>query len=65
MVVAPWNMARAEEFFRSMGIKFVMGSWYLGFFVGDRAAENSWLAEKVQRWTELVKTLSGVARKHP
>ena len=37
----------------------------LGVFVVNRAAEDIWLAKKVQGWTELVKTLSGVSRKHP
>ena len=48
-----------------MGIKVVTGSCYLGVFVGDRAAEDSWLAAKVQGWTKTVKTLSAVAHKHP
>ena len=48
MVVAPQNVARAEEFFRGRGMKIVTGSRYLGDFIGDRAAEDSWLAEKVQ-----------------
>ena len=46
-------------------MKIVTGSQYLGGFVGDRAAKDSWLAEKVHGWTESVKTLSGVTRKHP
>ena len=48
-----------------MGMKIVTGIRYLGGFVGDRSAEDSWLEEKVQGWTELVKTLEEVARKHP
>ena len=57
-------MARAEEFFRGMGINIVTGSCYLKGFVGNRVAEDSWLEAKVQGWMELVITLSGVARKH-
>ena len=64
-VVSPQNLAREQYFFLGVGIKIVTGSQYLGGFVGDRAAEDSWLAEKFQGWTELVKTLSGVVRKHP
>ena len=48
-----------------MGMNIVAGGRYLGGFVGNRAAEDSWLAEKVQGWTESVKTFPGVARKHP
>ena len=58
-------MAREEELFLGMGIKVVTGSCYLGGFVGDRAAEEIWIEEKVQGWTESVKTQSGVARNHP
>ena len=58
------NVARAEEFFCGRGVKIVTGSWYLGVFIGYRATENSWLAEKVQGCTESVKTLMGVACKH-
>ena len=47
LVMAPQTVARAEKFFRGMGVKIVTGSWYLGIFVIDRAAEDSWLAEKV------------------
>ena len=61
----PRNVARAEEFFRGMGVKIVTGSRYLGVFVGDRAAEDSWMAEKVMGWAESAKTLTGAVLKHP
>ena len=48
-----------------MVINIFTGSWYLGGFVSDRAADDSCQADKVQGWTESVKTLSGVACKHP
>ena len=47
-----------------MGIKVSTGIQYLGGFIGNREAKDSWLAEKVQGWKDLVKTLSGFARKH-
>ena len=65
LVGAPRIIARAEEFFRGMGIKIVTGSWYLGSFIRDRAANEIWLVEKVHGWTESVKTLPGISRKHP
>ena len=49
--------ARAEEFLRGMEIKVVTGSQYLWGFINKRAAKDSWLAEKLQGWRELVKTL--------
>ena len=64
MVVALRNLDRTEEFFRGMGLKVVTGSQYLGGFIGDGAAENSWLARKVDGWGESVGTLAGVSRKH-
>ena len=47
-----------------MGVKIVTGSQYLGDFVVD-GAEESWTNEKVKECEESVKTLAGVARKHP
>ena len=44
LVVAPGNVARAEEFFWGWGIKVVMGHRYLGGYIGDREAEGRWLA---------------------
>ena len=62
--MALWNIARVEDFFYGMGMNVVTGSRYFGVFVGNREAEGSWLAEKVQGWAESVKNLSGVACKH-
>ena len=50
LVVALWNLARTEYFFCGMVMNIVTGSRYLGDFVGYRAAEDSWLTEKVQGW---------------
>ena len=65
LVVAPENVARAEEHFRGLGIRVVTGHRYLGGFIGDAEAEQEWLREKVQGWTESVNVLAGVAHKHP
>ena len=65
LVVAPRNLARAEDFFCSMGIKVVTGSCYLGVFFDNREAKDRWLAENVQGWTDSVKMMSWVAHKHP
>ena len=64
-VVAERNVPRAKEYFRGMGIQVVTGSIYLGGFVGEREAEAIWINEKVDGWAESVRTLAGVARKHP
>ena len=52
LVVSLWNVERAEEFFRAMGIKFVTGSRYPGGFFGDREDEDSWLSKNIQGWAE-------------
>ena len=65
LVVAPRNVAIAKEFFRGVGLKVVTGSRYLGNFIDDQEEEITWLVRKVQGWTDLVRTLLGVAQKHP
>ena len=54
LVVAPGNVARAEEHFRGLGIRVVTGHRYLGGYIGDKEAEERWLAEKIKGWTESV-----------
>ena len=50
LVVALRNVPRAEEFFRGMEVEIATWSRYPGVFVGDGAAEDSWIAERVQGW---------------
>ena len=59
-VVAPRNVARAEDFFHGTGIKVVTGNIFLGGFIGESEAEKRWLAGKVTVWAESVETLEGV-----
>ena len=65
LVVAPGNVAWAEEHFRGLGIWVVTGHRYLGGFIGDAYAEREWLRDKIRGWTESLKLLAGVAYKHP
>ena len=51
LVVAPGNVARAEEKFRGLGIRVVVGHRYLGGYIGDRGAERSWLKANIKGWT--------------
>ena len=48
-----------------MGIQVITGSRYLGGFIGERETEYKWIQEKVEGWADSVRTLDGVARKHP
>ena len=43
----------------------VMGSRYLGGYIGERKTEGQWVQEKVEGWADSVRTLTGMARKHP
>ena len=63
--MAPENVAWAEEHFRGMGIRVVMGHRYLGGYIKDREAEGSWLAAKIKGWTESVAILARVSRNQP
>ena len=65
LVVAPGNLVWAEEDFRELGIKLVMGRRYLEGYIGDKEAEGMWLVEKIKGWTESVEILAGVYYKHP
>ena len=60
LVMTPGNVARAEEYFRGMGIRFVTGHRYLGGFLGDGSSEKEWLGTKVEGWTESISTLEGL-----
>ena len=60
LVVAPGNVARAEEHFRGLGIRVVTGHRYLGGFLGDAAAEKEWLDKKIHGLKESVVVLAGV-----
>ena len=48
LVVAPGNVARAEEHFRGLVIRVVTGHRDLGGLIGDADVEREWLREKVQ-----------------
>ena len=63
LVVAPRNVAWAEEFFRGVGIKVMTGHRYLGVFIGESEAEKRWLSGKVVGCTKSVETIAGVYRK--
>ena len=64
-MVSVQNLPRAKEYFRGMGVQVVTGSRYLGGFIGERETEEQWIKTKVEGWAESVKTLAGVACKHP
>ena len=42
LVLAPRNVAKTEAFFRGMGLKLVTRSLYIGGFMVDQGAEETW-----------------------
>ena len=65
MVIAPLNVARAEDFFPSMGLNVVTGRRYLGGIIGDQIAEAKCLEENVEGWMASLWNLSRMAHSHP
>ena len=65
LVVSPWNVPRAEAFFRGYGLKIVMVSRYLGVFVGSKAAKDLCMGDNLEGWQDSVATLAGVLHWHP
>ena len=59
------NVPRAKYFIRATGLQIMTGSRQLGGFIQDGAAEKRRLHRKVGGWAESVRTISGVAHKHP
>ena len=64
LVVAPGNVALAEDHFGGLGIRVVTGHRYLGDYIRDKEAEGRWLAAKIMGWKESVEILAGVSQKH-
>ena len=59
-----YNLAQAERFFRGWGLTIVVGSQYLGIFIGNNAQHLQWLGEKLKDWLVGSLTISAVSRKH-
>ena len=57
-------VARAEDFFRRMGLPVLTVIWYLEGFKSDGATEKIFLAGKVEGWAESVGNLAGISCKH-
>ena len=64
LVVSLRNVPQAKDLFWGYRLQVVMGSWYLGGFVGTEISQDWWLEEK-ERWRDSVPTLAGVAHCDP
>ena len=47
LFVSSQNVPRVEAFFRGYGLQIMTGRRYLRGLVGSKAAQDSWLGEKV------------------
>ena len=65
LVVSQRNVLRTKAYFKGMGVSVVIGSRYLGIFIGDPAAEKACIKDKSRGWMELVEVMAGVASQHP
>ena len=65
LVVAEHNVERAKAAFADLNFKVVTGSRYLGGFVGEAAAQASWVEDKASSWAEAVGELAVVAKRFP
>ena len=65
LVVSPWNVPRAEAFFRGYGLEIMTGSRYIYGFMGIEAAYYWWIKGKLRGWSASVDIINGVACKHP
>ena len=48
LVASTHTVPHAEAFFRGYGLQILMGSRYLGGFVGTEVVQTQWLEEKVE-----------------
>jgi predicted translin family RNA/ssDNA-binding protein len=65
IVVKDHNYDKAREYFADLGFKFVRGSRYLGGFIGEAAAQQTWVEKQCQKWSDRVGELSKVAERYP
>jgi hypothetical protein len=65
LVVQEHNREKAKAEFRDYGFKIVTGTHYLGGFIGEAAAQKTWLEAKTKDWAEAVSELAMVAERYP
>jgi len=66
LVVKPHRLAEARELFEGTGVEVVDGACRdLGAFIGDLPRAHRFVAEKVDKWIEMVEKLAEVARVQP
>ena len=60
-MVRPDFLVEAEAIFNVLHVKIVTGTRFLGRFLGSSEDIQSWLASKIDNWTQSVQKLSDAA----
>ena len=58
-------MDKAKVKFAHLWFTVVIGTRYLGGYVGDKSYMKEWVGEKVAEWTTFVTTLALICRSSP
>jgi hypothetical protein len=61
LIVQPHNVAAAKEAFADLNFTVVIGSQYLGGFIGEASDQHSWVTGKTSDWVAAIRELSKVA----
>jgi hypothetical protein len=65
LVVLDHNKEKAESSFTDLNFEVTNGSRYLGGFIGDSAAQQTWIEKKTRDWAAAVNELALVAPRFP
>ncbi len=59
------NKAKAEAMLNDLKFHIITGSCYLGGFIGEASAQQSWIKEKTKTWAESITKLAMVGKQYP
>jgi hypothetical protein len=65
LVVQERNREKAKAEFHDFGFKVVMGTQYLGDFIGEADAQKTWVKVKTKEWADTISELAMVAKCYP
>ena len=61
LVVQASILQRERDLFHDLGVKVVIGSRFLGGFVGEHSLASNFVSDKVKTWCNCIQQLSDVA----
>ena len=65
LVTSDRNLSSAKSKFERYGMKVVIGSQYLGGFIGSPTLRSDWLREKASFWEKALKSMARASKKFP